>query len=142
MKKSLFFALSAAVVVLSSCSSKLGELTADNFNVTPDPLESKGGQVAVTINGNFPEKYMKKKAKVAVTSELRYADQVATGTTAKFQGEKVKDNNQTIAYKAGGNYTMRSAFKYVPEMQASDLYMTFEATVGKKVVEIQAVKGD
>ena len=62
MKKNLILFLSAAsVLALSSCSSKLGELSADNFKVTPNPLESKGGQVAVTINGTFPEKYLKKK---------------------------------------------------------------------------------
>ena len=144
MKKNLILFLSAAsVIALSSCSSKLGELSADNFNVTPNPLESRGGQVAVTINGTFPEKYMKKKAMVTVIPELRYGNgQAAQGQAAKFQGEKVEGNDQTIAYKAGGNYTMKSNFKYVPEMQKSDLYMTFDAYVGKKKkkVEIPAVK--
>lgn len=131
------------MIALSSCSSKLGELSADNFKVTPNPLESRGGQVAVTIDGTFPEKYMKKKAMVTVIPELRYGNgQAAQGQAAKFQGEKVEGNDQTIAYKAGGNYTMKSNFKYVPEMQKSDLYMTFDAYVGKKKkkVEIPAVK--
>lgn len=142
MKKNLILFLSAAsVIALSSCSSKLGALSADNFNVTPNPLESKGGQVAVTINGTFPEKYMKKKAVVTVVPELRYGNgQVAQGEAAKFQGEKVEGNDQTVAYKVGGNYTMKSNFKYVPEMQKSDLYMTFNAYVGKKQVEVPAVK--
>ena len=144
MKKNLILFLSAAsVIALSSCSSKLGELSADNFKVTPNPLESRGGQVAVTIDGTFPEKYMKKKAMVTVIPELRYGNgQAAQGQAAKFQGEKVEGNDQTIAYKAGGNYTMKSNFKYVPEMQKSDLYMTFDAYVGKKKkkVEVPAVK--
>lgn len=144
MKKNLILFLSAAsVIALSSCSSKLGELSADNFKVTPNPLESRGGQVAVTIDGTFPEKYMKKKAMVTVIPELRYGNgQAAQGQAAKFQGEKVEGNDQTIAYKVGGNYTMKSNFKYVPEMQKSDLYMTFDAYVGKKKkkVEIPAVK--
>ena len=62
----------AATVALSSCN-KLGELSADNFTVTPSPLEAVAGQVPVTINGRFPEKYMKKKAIVTVTPVLRYA---------------------------------------------------------------------
>lgn len=131
------------MIALSSCSSKLGELSADNFKVTPNPLESKGGQVAVTIDGTFPEKYMKKKAMVTVVPELRYGNgQVAQGQPAKFQGEKVEGNDQTVAYKVGGNYTMKSNFKYVPEMQKSDLYMTFDAYIGKKKkkVEVPAVK--
>ena len=131
------------MLALSSCSSKLGELSADNFKVTPNPLESKGGQVAVTINGTFPEKYLKKKAVVTVVPELRYGNgQAAQGQAATFQGEKVEGNDQTISYKMGGNYTMKANYKYVPEMQKSDLYMTFDAYVGKKKkkVEVPAVK--
>ena len=131
------------MLALTSCSSKLGELSADNFTVTPNPLESRGGQVPVTINGNFPEKYLKKKAVVTVVPELRYGDgQVAQGQAATFQGEKVEGNDQTISYKMGGNYTMKSNFKYVPEMHKSDLYMTFDAYYGKKKkkIEVPAVK--
>ena len=131
------------MLALASCSSKLGELSADNFKVTPNPLESKGGQVAVTINGTFPEKYLKKKAVVTVVPELRYGNgQAAQGQAATFQGEKVEGNDQTISYKMGGNYTMKANYKYVPEMQKSDLYMTFDAYVGKKKkkVEVPAVK--
>ena len=97
----------------------------------------------MTIDGTFPVKYMKKKAMVTVVPELRYGNgQVAQGQPAKFQGEKVEGNDQTIAYKVGGNYTMKSNFKYVPEMQKSDLYMTFDAYIGKKKkkVEVPAVK--
>lgn len=142
MNKNLILFFSAAAVIgMTSCSSKLGALSADNFNVTPNPLESKGGNVAVTINGTFPEKYMKKKATVTVVPELRYGNSgVAQGQAAKFQGEKVEGNDQTVAYKVGGNYTMKSNFTYVPEMQKSDLYMTFDAYVGKKKVEVPAVK--
>lgn len=142
MKKNLIlFFVSASAIVLSSCSSKLGELSADNFNVNPNPLEANGGQVPVTINGTFPEKYMKKKATVTVVPELRYGNgQVAKGQAASFQGEKVEGNEQTIAYKVGGNYTMRSNFKYVPEMQKSDLYLTFDAYVGNKKVDVPEVK--
>ncbi len=129
-----------AVIILSSCSSKLGELSADNFNVTPNPLESKGGQVAVTINGTFPEKYMKKKASVTVTPELRYESGATQGQSATFQGEKASGNGQTINYKLGGNYTMRNLYNYIPDMQKSELYLTFDATVGSKSVSIPAVK--
>ncbi|MDO4159224.1 MAG: hypothetical protein Q4D41_02065 [Prevotellaceae bacterium] len=141
MKKNLILFFSAAsVIAMTSCSSKLDALSADNFTVTPNPLESKAGNVAVTINGTFPEKYMKKKAVVTVVPELRYADQTAQGQSATFQGEKVDGNDQTISYKVGGNYTMKSNFKYVPDMQKSELYLTFNAYVGKKQVEVPAVK--
>lgn len=140
-KNVVLFMSAAALLALSSCSSKLGALSADSFSVNPNPLETEAGKVPTTINGKFPEKYMKKKAVVTVTPELRYADgKTAKGNGATFQGEKVAGNNQTIQYKVGGNYTMNTSFDYVPEMQKSDLYLTFDAYVGKKKVNVPEVK--
>ena len=140
-KNVVLFLSAAALIALSSCSSKLGALSADNFSVIPNPLETEAGKVPATISGKFPEKYMKKKAVVTVTPELRYGDgQTATGQGATFQGEKVAGNDQTIQYKVGGNYTMNTSFNYVPDMQKSDLYLTFDAYVGKKKVDVPAVK--
>ena len=56
------------------------------------------------------------------------------------QGEKVEGNDQAISYKMGGSYTMKTTYNYVPEMAKSELYLEFEAKVGKKVIEIPAVK--
>ena len=140
MKKTQLLVLSAAVAVLTSCSGKLGALSADNFTVTPNPLESQAGQVAATINGSFPEKYMKKKAVVTVTPELRFNNQAVKGQSATFQGEKVQGNDQTISYQVGGRYAMKSNFVYQPEMEQSELYLTFDAKVGKKSVNVPAVK--
>ena len=139
-KKNLLFLSAASLLLMTSCS-KLGPLSADNFTVVPNPLETQAGQVPATINGTFPEKYMKKKAVVTVTPELRYADgQVAKGQSATFQGEKVMGNDQTISYKVGGRYTMKTAFDYVPEMQKSEMYLTFDARIGKKLQKVPAVK--
>lgn len=129
----------ASTLVLASCN-KMGELTADNFTVTPSPLEAVAGQVPVTINGRFPEKYMKKKAVVTVTPVLRYAGGQATGQAATFQGEKVQGNDQEISYKVGGNYTMKNTFAYVDDMEQSELFLTFDARLGKKQVNIPEVK--
>lgn len=118
----------------------MGALSADNFNVVPDPLESRGGEVTFTVNGTFPEKYMKKKAMVTVTPQLRYNGETLNLTSQTFQGEKVKDNNPTIYYKVGGNYSMKSTTPYKPEMHKSELYLTFDAQVGSKKVEVPAVK--
>ena len=138
-----YFILSLSLISLvafSSCS-KLGPLSADNFTVEPNPLETLGGEVPATVNGVFPVKYMKPKAVVTVTPELRYADgKVAKGQSATFQGERVMGNDQTISYKMGGRYTMKTSFAYVPEMQKSDMYLTFDARLGKKKVEVPAVK--
>lgn len=119
----------------------MGPLSADNFSVDPNPLESVAGQVPATIDGTFPVKYMKKKAVVTVTPELRYGNgQVAKGQSATFQGEKVQGNNQTIPYQMGGRYTMKTSFPYTSDMEQSELYLTFDARKGNKTYDVPAVK--
>ncbi len=132
--------MAAAVAALLSSCGKLGNLSADNFKVTPKPLEAVGGQVPVTINGTFPEKYMKKKAVVTVTPVLKYDGGEAVGQSATFQGEKVEGNATTVKYKVGGTYTMKSTFAYEDPMIKSDLYARFDAKKGKKKVSIPDVK--
>ena len=141
MIKKLYLPLLMAVMfVFTSCSSKMGELSSDYFTTTPQVLEAVGGKVPVTINGKFPEKYFKKKAVVTVTPVLKWNGGEVKGQPMTFQGEKVEGNNKTIYYKAGGNYTMKTSFDYVPEMAKSELYLQFQAQVGKKTVNIPAVK--
>ena len=139
MKKINFYVMALAAISLSSCS-KLGNLGADNFKVTPTPLEAVGGEVPATINGTFPVKYMKKKAVVTVTPVLKYNGKEVAGQSATFQGEKVEDNNTSISYKLGGTYTMKTTFAYENGMEQSDLYARFDAKLGKKKVSVPEVK--
>ncbi len=145
MKKVTVFLCSAALLLLmSACSGKLGALGPEYFKVTPKPLETQGGHVQATINGTFPEKYMNKKAVVKVIPELRFQvdgrQQVEQGVGSTFQGEKVMGNNRAISYNLGGHYTMKSDFLYRPEMLQSEMWLTFQARVGDKLVDIPAVK--
>ena len=141
MQKKLLFVLSmAAVVLLTTSCSKLKALSADNFTVVPNPLETSQGTVPATINGVFPEKYMKKKAVVTVIPELRYADgQVAQGQSVTFQGEKVYGNDQVISYLLGGRYTMKTNFQYL-DCNKADMYLKFQARIGSKYQAVPAVK--
>ena len=140
IKKLYLPLLMALVVALSSCNKKMGELSSDYFTTTPQVLEAVAGKVPVTINGKFPEKYFNKKAVVEVTPVLRWNGGEAKGQPDVFQGEKVEGNDQTISYKVGGNYTMKTSFDYVPEMAKSELYLEFNAKIGNKTVTIPAVK--
>ena len=140
IKKLYLPLLMALVVALSSCNKKMGELSSDYFTTTPQVLEAVAGKVPVTINGKFPEKYFNKKAVVEVTPVLRWNGGEAKGQPATFQGEKVEGNDQTISYKMGGSYTMKTSFDYVPEMAKSELYLEFNAKIGNKTVAIPAVK--
>jgi tetratricopeptide (TPR) repeat protein len=143
MKKTMIF-LVGALLLLTACGGGLKSLSADNFKVVPNPLEVEGGKVQVTINGMFPEEYMNRKAVVTVIPELRYmkdgVQKTLMGQSATFQGEKVMGNDQVISYLLGGHYTMKTAFPYVPAMQKSDLFLTFDAKVGNKPVKVPAVK--
>ena len=127
------------VLALSSCG-KMGELSSDYFTTNPEVLEAVAGKVPVTINGKFPEKYMKKNAIVEVTPVLKWNGGEAKGQPATFQGEKVEGNGQTISYKLGGNYTMKASFDYIPEMAKSELFLDFKITRGSKTYTIPAVK--
>lgn len=138
MQKSVYVLL-AAGWVLSSCK-KLGQLTSDNFKVTPTPLVVTGGEVPATISVTFPEKYMKKKASITATPVLKYANGQTEGNSASFQGEKVEANGTEVNYKVGGTYTMKSNFRYTDDMLRSDLYMRFQARLGKKSVSLPEVK--
>ena len=133
-----------AAAMMTSCSGKLGQLSGDYFKVNPNPLVADGGQVDATINGVFPEKYMNKKAVITVTPELRYTkngeQQTLKGEPATFQGEKILGNDQTISYQLGGHYTMKASYPYEAAMQKSELYLTFDAKLGKKQVDVPAIK--
>jgi len=128
-----------SALALTSCN-KLGSLSADDFKVTPTPLVVQGGEVPATITVTYPEKYMKKKASVVATPVLKFANGEAASTSAEFQGEKVEGNGTEVNYKLGGTYTMKANWKYTEDMLKSDLYMRFDAKVGKKSVSIPDVK--
>ena len=140
MIKKLYLPLVALLVLAFSSCSKMGELSPDYFTTNPEVLEAVGGKVPVTITGKFPEKYFKKNATVEVTPVLRWEGGEAKGQPATFQGEKVQGNDQTISYKAGGTYTMKASFDYVPEMAKSELYLDFKIKKGKKEYTIPSVK--
>ena len=141
MMKRLSFILSLiAVVALSSCSSKMGELPAEYFTVTPSVLEVEGCKIPVTIDGKFPAKFFNKKSVLTVTPVLKYEGGSVSAESVTFQGEKVRGNNPTIFYDKGGNFTMKMAFDYVPAMEKSALYLSFSVKKGDKVYNIPEVK--
>lgn len=138
-KISRFALVGAGVLALFSCKSM--DLSKDAFTVTPQVLEAIGGEVPVTVDGTFPEKYFKKNAIVTVTPVLQWNGGSVAGDPASFQGQKIQGNNRTVVKKDGANYTITTSFPYQPEMRVSELYATFDAKKknGKKI-EIAPVK--
>lgn len=138
MKKGLFLSLIAAVVMLASCNKSLPK--PDEITVNPSPLEKVGNKVNAEITGTFPVKKFAKKGVLTVTPVLKFAGQEVLGDPVTYVGEKAKENGKTVNYKNGGTYKQSCSFDYVPAMRKSELYLRFEAKVGKKVVEIPDLK--
>jgi len=142
MNKKIFmpiFAL-AIILALASCAGKLSPLSEQYVKADPQPLEAIGGDVPVTITVTYPAKWFNKNAVVTITPVLRYATGETWGTAYTYQGEKVKANNPTIMQKSGGNVTMKSTYKYKPEMKKSELYLTFDAKIKNKSVKLPDIK--
>ena len=140
MSKSLRFALiGAGLLMLASCKSGM-DMSKDYYTVTPEVLEAVGGQVPYTVTGTFPAKFFPKKVVCTATPELRWEGGSVKGEPITLQGEKVQGNNKVVSYKEGGTFTYNGNFKYQPEMEKSELYVTFAATKKGKAFEIAPVK--
>ena len=138
MKKGLFLSLIAAVVMLASCNKTLPK--PDEITVNPSPLEKVGSKVNADITGTFPQKKFAKKGVLKVTPVLKFDGQEVLGEPVTYVGEKAKENGKTVNYKNGGTYKQSCSFNYVPAMRKSELYLRFEAKVGKKEIEIPDMK--
>jgi len=135
--------LGAAAIILSSCGgvSKMVENSNTvKYEVTPSPLETQGGEVAVTIKTTFPEKYFNKKAVIEVTPVIKYDGGRTELEKTTLQGESVEENNKVIPY-VGGDVTISGKVPYKPEMRNSDLMIEMSARIkNKDAVAIPAIK--
>ncbi len=135
MKKSKFLALIVlAVFALSSCNSleKMKKNHADvAYKVVPEVLEEQGGEVAISVTGTFPEKYLNKKAVVEITPVLVYEGGETAYDPVVVQGEKVQDNNKVISYEGGG-FSYADKVDFVTPMRVSDLVLRVKASIGDK----------
>ncbi len=141
MKKTLIFVLAAATVLsISSCNGlkKMMENADDiNYSVNPQVLEMHAGQVAVSINGNFPEKYFNKKVSATITPTLVWEGGEKALTPVFVQGEKIDGNAKVVQYKAGGSFSYNEKFDYTPEMRRSTLELRITAVKGSKTQDFE-----
>ena len=140
MKKNIYLLLPAVATVLLTGCGKQKALVAENFAVSPTPLEYVAGEVPATISINVPAKVVNKKAVIACTPVLKWKGNAATGETFTLQGEKVEANNTIISYKNGGHATMRFCVPFQEGMEKSELFMQFNARKGDKVIDMPSVK--
>ena len=133
------FAISMVVAValmLGGCG--LGKMVKKYPEVTvtldnPD-LENKGGEVAYTIKGTIPPKYMKKKATMTFTPSLSVDGQKVEPpfATIKLKGEKAQGDGIVINYKNGGTFTQSGTFKFDEKYENADIVTGATADLKKK----------
>ncbi len=138
-----FASIVLASLVLASCSSlKKMKKNADDisYKVTPEVLETHGGDVDVAINGVFPSKYFNKKVTLVATPVLTYEGGETAFEPVTVQGQKVTGNNKVIAYKKGGNFSYKDAVPFTTDMRKSELFVRVTASKGSKSVDFEPVK--
>lgn len=138
--KSIIMLSAAGMVVLTGCSKKLNQFSADYFDVNPDPLEVVGQRVPATVTGHIPAKFFVKNAEVTVTPYLTFNGQEVASQSYRFQGEKVRGNNPVISYEQGGSVTIPVVFDYQPDMNKSELELAFNVVQGSKQYVLPRVK--
>ena len=125
-----YLILFIAAVVMSSCSglNKM-KTNADqvNYKIVPEVLETHAGEIEVTIQGTFPEKYFDKNTVLEATPVLTYQGGETAFESVKVQGENVQDNFKVISY-AGGNFSYTNKVPFSEEMMVSDLVLRITAT--------------
>lgn len=145
MKKINFSILVAvsAVFLLSGCSglNKMKKNAANiKFDVTPEVVEMHGGNVDVSIDARFPEKYFNKKAVVVATPVLKTSEGEVEFKPVTLQGEKVTANNKVINFKSGGKLSYSGVVPYNESMRVSELQIKMEASKGSKSVAFDPIK--
>jgi tetratricopeptide (TPR) repeat protein len=144
MRRINFFAsFIAAALVAVSCGGpqKMADnASLVNYKVTPDPLETHGGKVALSVDVSYPEKYFHKKAVVTATPYLQYEGGVTELKSETLQGEQVEDNFKVISYTSGGSFSYSDEVDYMPEMMRSELYVKGKATVKNKEADLPPIK--
>ncbi len=138
MKKTLFLVSAMALMLFTACNKEIAQ--PEQLTVNPSPLEVKGGSIDADITGTFPAKKFNKKGILTVTPVLKYNGQETLGEPTTYVGEKAKTNGTTIAYKVGGEYRQHFHCQYIPAMAQCELYLRFEATVGKETIAIPDLK--
>lgn len=133
----------AAMFLLSGCSglNKMKKNAANiKFDVTPEVVEMHGGNVDVSIDARFPEKYFNKKAVIVATPVLKTPAGEIEFKPVTLQGEKVTANNKVVNFKAGGKMSFKGVVPYTVDMRLSELQIKLVASKGSKTLTFDPIK--
>ena len=137
---STFFAIAIAIF-LAGCAG-LGSmekaLETVGLSVQPETLILQGGNVEVTITGNFPAKYFGKQVILEATPVLVWEGGEASFETQGFQGEDAAGNYTVVSYESGKSFTYTSSIPYEEAMEdVSRLELRIKGIKGDKVVDFE-----
>jgi Flp pilus assembly protein TadD len=137
LKAMKFVPLIMLLFVLAGCNGlKKMAKNADTIQYTLKPaiLETHAGEVALTVDGNFPPKFFAKKAVVTITPTLVYEGGERALKSVVVQGQKVQENNKVINYTEGGSFTYTDKTAFTDAMRKSEVVVKVKATAGSKSV--------
>lgn len=130
-------------IIMGSCGFGKMVTKYPQVSVTLDnpDLETKGGEVAYTIKGMIPPKYMKKKAIMTLTPTLKVDGQnIEPFTTITLKGEKAQGSGTTINYKKGGTFTQTGTFKFKDGYEMAEIVVPASAQLKKKTTTLNPEK--
>jgi Flp pilus assembly protein TadD/outer membrane protein OmpA-like peptidoglycan-associated protein len=139
-RKNYFFQTIVIILIaafMSSCG--LGKMVKKypevKFQATPDVLENQGGKVPVSIKGEIPPKYFKKKATLVYQPVIKYNGGTKELKPITLKGEKVLGDGITINKKTGGSFTYTDSFDFLPDMTSSTLEVVPVGFIAKEEVK-------
>ena len=117
------FYILTTTALISSCGldQMANKYQTAEFITTPETLEAHGGEVELSLDANFAEKYFAKQATVDFTPVLVYDGGETAFKTIKIQGEEATGGEATIFNATGGNFKYNDAIPYSEKMMNSTL---------------------
>lgn len=133
------------VLLMISCGS-LGKMQKNHPTVryqhSPNPMETTGNKVIITINGNVPKNYFQKDAVVYLQPVLTWETGEVILSPMNLKGEKVDGNGKTIEKKSGGRFMYRDTVAYRKGMESAVLTLNPIAYKSKAVNEANATRSE
>jgi tetratricopeptide (TPR) repeat protein/outer membrane protein OmpA-like peptidoglycan-associated protein len=126
----------SAFLITGCVSTKLPEA----YQVDPEVLELKGGQVEFTVTGTIPPKSFHRKAKVEFSPFLKYDEETKPLSTFMLRGEKTEGEGTVVNTKTGGSFTYSETFDYMDDYRVSELMVNARIMKGKRSDEYTDIK--
>lgn len=137
--------LISCVLMIAGCGSLKTMQKKHNtvrYQISPNPMETTGDKVIVTINGNIPKNYFQKNAVVYLQPVLTWETGEVTLSPMNLKGQKVDGNGKTIEKSAGGRFMYKDTVTYRQGMESAVLTLNPVAYKSKKVNEANATRSE